>query len=373
MADNQFCGFEVFENRVKLEGALISKSGLHVGSGRALDPEASDLPVVKDFSGRPFIPGSSFKGVLRSNLESFLRSLKPKQGVKLVCNPIADGERCVSSEKKKDIFQKATRGEIADPEKEIWKQSCWLCHLFGSPWLASKVKIADMPINGNWRSQMLGVRQGVAIDRESETVGEGPYDFEVVPPETEFKMSIVVENPEPYELGLLMLGFQMFDQGFALLGGNTSRGLGRVEIKLEDILEITPQQILESLNPELEEGAPSEEEQPKITLPEHFQQLVACLKEAAQLNHNGLVASLQTRGWTKQKIREAGFKNFKDLFEKALKDGVIMEKNGFYFLKGKEEMPEEAPKKVDIEQKQRAWLSALARKLKEAVEEESNV
>lgn len=373
MADNQFYGFQVFEKRVKLKGALISKSGLHVGSGSALSPEASDLPVVKDFLGRPFIPGSSFKGVLRSNLEAFLHSFTPKQGVKLVCNPIVDEERCLSSKKKKDIFQKATRGEIADPEKEIWEQSCWLCQLFGSPWLASKVKVADMPVNSNWHSQMLGVRQGVAIDRESETVGEGPYDFEVVPPETEFKISIVVENPEPYELGLLMLGFQMFDQSFALLGGNTSRGLGRVEIKLEDILEVTPQQMLAALIPQEEEITSLEDEEVVTSLPEHFQQLVTCLKEVPQLDHNGLVTALQNRGWIKQKVREAGFNNFKELFEKAVKQGVIVEKNGFYSLKGKEEMPEEAPQKVNIEQKQQAWLSALAKKLKEVTEEESNV
>ena len=53
-----------------LEGDLHCETGLHIGAGKgSLEIGGADNPVVKDSSGRPYVPGSSLRGRLRSLLE----------------------------------------------------------------------------------------------------------------------------------------------------------------------------------------------------------------------------------------------------------------------------------------------------------------
>src|ERR1700674_184800 len=53
-----------------LEGEMKCETGLHVGAGKgSLEIGGSDNPVVKDAFGRPYVPGSSLRGKLRSLLE----------------------------------------------------------------------------------------------------------------------------------------------------------------------------------------------------------------------------------------------------------------------------------------------------------------
>src|SRR5678815_4515489 len=53
-----------------LAGELHCETGLHIGAGKgSLEIGGADNPVVKDAFGRPYIPGSSLRGKLRSLLE----------------------------------------------------------------------------------------------------------------------------------------------------------------------------------------------------------------------------------------------------------------------------------------------------------------
>src|SRR5438128_3481680 len=53
-----------------LSGDLNCETGLHIGAGKgSLEIGGADNPVVKDAWGRPYIPGSSLRGKLRSLLE----------------------------------------------------------------------------------------------------------------------------------------------------------------------------------------------------------------------------------------------------------------------------------------------------------------
>jgi CRISPR-associated RAMP protein (TIGR02581 family) len=67
--------FDTFTNRLEITGTLTTVTALRISKGRSTEPIGSDLPVIKDALGRPLIPGSSFKGALRSRLESFLRGI----------------------------------------------------------------------------------------------------------------------------------------------------------------------------------------------------------------------------------------------------------------------------------------------------------
>src|SRR5215208_6861382 len=56
--------------KLLLEGDMLCETGLHVGAGKgSLEIGGSDNPVVKDAFGRPYVPGSSLRGKLRSLLE----------------------------------------------------------------------------------------------------------------------------------------------------------------------------------------------------------------------------------------------------------------------------------------------------------------
>src|SRR5437899_12153505 len=56
--------------KLLLEGDLHCETGRHVGAGKgSLEIGSSDNPVIKDAFGRPYIPGSSLRGRLRSLLE----------------------------------------------------------------------------------------------------------------------------------------------------------------------------------------------------------------------------------------------------------------------------------------------------------------
>src|SRR5215475_11773798 len=56
--------------KLLLEGDLLCETGLHIGAGKgSLEIGGADNPVVKDAFGRPYVPGSSLRGRLRSLLE----------------------------------------------------------------------------------------------------------------------------------------------------------------------------------------------------------------------------------------------------------------------------------------------------------------
>jgi len=230
--------FETFQNRYDLRGRVFTETGLHIGAGGSLAVTGSDNPVVRDAQGRPFIPGSSFKGALRSTIEALVNALSSGDRQEpWACNPLDDRQRCVKPE---DVSNKSDDeiSQLVEHGLNDGGQACTVCRLLGSPWLASKVKIKDLYLDVPSDQEWLGrveVRDGVAIDRDTETVAGGRlYDYEVVPRETPFRFHLRVDNAERWELGLLFLGLREFNHGGATLGGNTSRGLGSVRIEWDE-------------------------------------------------------------------------------------------------------------------------------------------
>ena len=109
--------------------------------------------------------------------------------------------------------------------------------VFGTPWLAGKLQISDLTVLPNFWFGQYQERNGVAIDRDTETASGGKlYEFQVVPAGTPFRFYAVLENAENWELGLLMLGINQFETQQIPLGGGRSRGLGVVKLHLEKML-----------------------------------------------------------------------------------------------------------------------------------------
>ncbi|MEO1761059.1 MAG: CRISPR-associated RAMP protein Csx7 [Cyanobacteria bacterium J06629_18] len=236
--------FDKFENRLELTGILTTVTALRISAGRSTEPIGSDLPVVKDALNQPLIPGASFKGALRSRLESFLRGIDESWA-----EDPAEFTSKARNEAIKEIKEKHKEDDEA-LTKAILEKTDLISGLFGSPWIASKFQVRDLTVvEDTWFNQYQE-RDGVAIERDTETAGDGKlYDFQVVPAGTEFKFKAVVENSEPWEIGLLMIGLHQFETEQIPLGGGTSRGLGVVTLELQKMQwfdsEGNPKKLLE--------------------------------------------------------------------------------------------------------------------------------
>lgn len=232
--------WERMDRRLTIEGVLEARSGLRVGQGvEPFEPVGSDLPVLR-LGERPIVPGSSLRGVLRAYLERVVRAAEPLPAAEAsprqpysgrgACNPLDLASMCITHDDlEKQFTGQAPEARAAALSRWIWEQSCRVCRLFGSPWLASRVRIADLlPRDGEWGIQ---IRDGVAIDRDKETVaGGGKYDFEAVTPHSRFDLKIVVDNPTEEEMGMVLFALRELDRGWIQVGGFKGRGLGWVRI-----------------------------------------------------------------------------------------------------------------------------------------------
>lgn len=239
--------FDVFKNRLEITGTLTTVTALRISAGRSTEPIGTDLPVIKDALGRPLIPGSSFKGALRSRLESFLRGIEPS----LAANPAIEAEWSIPNDRMNG--SNGIKFEVEEllkqyPDRErdckrdailtskILDETDLASHLFGSPWLASKFQVRDLTVLPDTWFGQYQERDGVAIDRDTETAADGKlYDFQVVPAGTPFEFKAVVENAKQWELGLLMIGLHQFETEQVPLGGGRSRGLGVVRLDISEL------------------------------------------------------------------------------------------------------------------------------------------
>ena len=238
--------FDIFKNRLEITGTLTTVTALRISAGRSTEPIGSDLPVIKDALGRPLIPGSSFKGALRSRLESFLRGIDPN----LAEDP-ANYTTSTRNNQVKDLKVKYKNNDLVLTQELIGITDD-IGSLFGSPWMASKFQVRDLTVQPDAWFGQYQERDGVAIDRDTETAADGKlYDYQVVPAATPFDFKAVVENAHDWELGLLMIGLYQFETEQIPLGGGRSRGLGVVKLEIDKMrwidVENHPKFLLEYL------------------------------------------------------------------------------------------------------------------------------
>ncbi|MBE3558150.1 MAG: CRISPR-associated RAMP protein [Ktedonobacteraceae bacterium] len=232
----------VLRNRYVFRGKLVMQTALHIGGGR-VTLSHSDSPVVLTPDQKPFIPGSSFKGALRSTVEKMIPNLpgfstcalieldedalkEARRGGQKICPTVRQGEitakRRANPERAEEILQQAIN------------DLCDTCLLFGSPFAAARLNVNDLYISSEEWSGIIQTRDGVAIDRDTEKARDRlKYDFEVVPAGATFDLEIVLENAGPKDVQLVCVGLSEFVHGFGVVGGKRSRGLG--VSKLEEL------------------------------------------------------------------------------------------------------------------------------------------
>lgn len=242
----------LLRNRYVFRGKLKMQTGLHIGGGK-VTLSGSNSPVVLTPDQKPFIPGSSFKGALRSTVEKLVPGLPGFSTCALMdLNENQLNEEYQQGRKQSDICPTVRQWEVArrrrnrpqDAEKilnETLDELCDTCRLFGSPFAAAHVNINDLYMAEQELMDIIERRDGVAIDRDSEKARDRlKYDFEVVPASATFVMEIVLENASPKELQLLCAGLSEYTHGFGVIGGKRSRGLGvaKLEELTVDALEL---------------------------------------------------------------------------------------------------------------------------------------
>jgi CRISPR-associated protein Csm3 len=213
-----------------LEGELNCHTGLHVGAGKgSLEIGGSDNPVVKDAFGRPYVPGSSLRGKIRSLLEqssglaipSELVYLSRRKGqeVRIHQSDKPDDEICLLFGRNPGRMERV-QGESLDTSQATPARLA----VFDAP---LDVDSITPQMRENLDDELTEVKSENAIDRI--TSQANPRTLERVPAGARFRtrlvMDVLCEEDAPLFLRVLE-GLRLLEDDS--LGGGGSRGSGRV-------------------------------------------------------------------------------------------------------------------------------------------------
>ncbi len=231
---------EVIFGKIIINGKVRLKTGLHIGAQtEAIEIGGIDNPILKDpNTGRPYIPGSSLKGKLRSLFEKSKITEYPPE---LRGPPPKD---------EKDRNRYFLNKNIGTENNPIWihvheeygkAKTCEICRLFGSSGKTnyqSRTIFRDAHLcNDQDMEEVIEIKYETAIDRI--TSAANPRPMERVVPEAEFEFEIVynVENGEEKKEDIknLISLMKMLEDDY--LGGSGSRGYGKVEFRITKVVE----------------------------------------------------------------------------------------------------------------------------------------
>ncbi len=226
-----------FVLEIKAEGPLLIKSGYNTISG----PDMTPVLTYRNGRQEVFIPGSSLKGIFRSQLEKVVGSIKPL----VACNPFlkqnADRNANESGIKRHQEALKVSLPYCGNkfrrdsPADEVYKGSCPICRLFGSTSFIGRVAIGDAYLVGDTTTAQKRVerRDGVGIDRMTGGAADkAKFDMEVVTEGTTFATTIHLRNFEIWQLGMLFVVVQDLEDELIRMGSGSARGLGQISARI---------------------------------------------------------------------------------------------------------------------------------------------
>lgn len=215
----------------KLEGKIILKSGLHIGSGdMEMHIGGTDSPVIKHpHTLEPYIPGSSLKGKVRSLLEMESGLMVYTKGNVVSSKILKEIGNDSKLKEKCEAILKIFGSSGADKEDET---------TFGP----TRVSFADCYLDDEWK-EMAKNNRWLLTEEKSENVidrikgtAKDPRSIERVPEGTKFKLLITFKILQEEDKKLfeneLLLGLKLLEMD--TLGGSGSRGYGRIVFEFSD-------------------------------------------------------------------------------------------------------------------------------------------
>lgn len=213
-----------------LEGEMHCETGLHIGAGKgSLEIGGADNPVVKDSHGRPYVPGSTLRGRIRSLLEQATGAAVPSelvyiskrkgQEVRIHQSDRPDDEICLLFGRSPGRMEKVGGGDLESNHATPARLS-----VFDAPLVAESI---TPQMRETLDDELTEVKSENAIDRI--TSQANPRTLERVPAGARFKVRMVLDilcAEDAVLPGLLVQGLRLLEDD--TLGGGGSRGSGRV-------------------------------------------------------------------------------------------------------------------------------------------------
>jgi len=191
-----------------INGKLLVQTPLHVWSGEITMTGRRDTPLVKSHlraNGRPAVPGSTFKGVVRSIAEAFTHS-------------------CVRVTRARP--NQLPQGAVACRSRE---QLCLACRIFGAMDFQGHVRFSDAVLAKGTELVIVGMpslfaprnRERVYYKDNDQVVGrkfyqhgkpvQGNTPVEACPVGAALEFGLHFENLSPAELGVLLIALGQGD------------------------------------------------------------------------------------------------------------------------------------------------------------------
>lgn len=208
-------------NQAKIEITISPVGPLLIkASDQGADPTKPDMEFVEtyyDGDRSVYLPGSSLKGAIRAHCERIVRTVGGRVSA---CNPVNRDSQCRNLEE--------------DNSATLYRRTCTICQIFGSTNISARTNITDAyPIEGS--DIKLEERNGVAIDRIFGSAVPGAlFNFQVLTGGT-FTTTINIKNFTTAQLALIALAIRDFDAQRIGIGFAKSRGLGQVNMKVNNV------------------------------------------------------------------------------------------------------------------------------------------
>ncbi len=219
----------MFLGKVIISGTIELKTGLHIGASKeTMKIGGIDSPVIRDaITDFPYIPGSSLKGKLRSLWERAYESVWAK-----------------TKQTNEKFYTEKYEIKRHECENEYAKE-CLVCRIFGTANgnLPSRIIVRDLHLTQKSKENLEKIDTGLkytewkfenVIDRI--TSQATPRQIERIPAGSVFEFEIIynIENKDHAEEDLKNIQKCLDLLKDDYLGGQGSRGYGKVEVKYAD-------------------------------------------------------------------------------------------------------------------------------------------
>ncbi|MDY6856507.1 MAG: RAMP superfamily CRISPR-associated protein [Thermodesulfobacteriota bacterium] len=225
--DGIYSSFAQIEITLEFTGGFILNDVMNANrSGFDFAPKMED--------GKFLLPGSSLRGVLRSQAEKIVRSLvtfdvdNSNEFVERypACNPVANENAPLRS--CNNILRFYIKENQIDTQKGINEDHfCLACRLFGSTYLGSRLFVSDGHLTG---PKKIKIMDFLAIDRFTGGGKEGSKFNALVLWQPSFKFRIFLENPKEWQLGWLMITLKDLHDGLLSVGSGQNKWFGKAMI-----------------------------------------------------------------------------------------------------------------------------------------------